>query len=350
MEILRYWPFIEAASVLAAFGFLLHRLWRTMKNRAQHSPPRSATWAGRIGMGLLYTLRLAGFFAGAFLAVALAVMIERDVYAVISETAPRPSEVNIPANLGFEPQEITFESEDGLTIAGWHVPSQNGATIILLHGYGGNRTSAIWHAEHFSQAGYGVLMYDERASGESGGTYRSYGWEDTRDVSGAMRFIFDRAGHDEKIGILGCSTGADIALRSAAYFPEVDAAWADGASSVRAQDLPSSANPIQVLLKLSNYLLDWMYTVKLDIVPPEPLTHIIDEIAPRPVMLVGGGTPRPLFGSEADLFTLRYAELAGPNAEAWIIPEATHCNGRRLRPDEYAARMLAFFDDAFGLK
>jgi pimeloyl-ACP methyl ester carboxylesterase len=258
--------------------------------------------------------------------------------------------VTIPADLEFEVEDVTFESEDGLTIAGWHVPSQNGATIILLHGYGGNRTSTIWHAGHLVQAGYGVLMYDERASGESEGTYRSYGWEDTRDTSGAIRFLFDRADLDEQLGILGCSTGADIALRSAAYFPELGAVWADGASSVRAQDLPSPTNPLIALLIAGNYTLDWMYSIKLGIEPPEPLIHIIDDIAPRPIMLVGGGTPRPLFGSEADLYTLRYSELAGPNAEAWIIPEATHCNGRRVRPEEYAARMIAFFNDAFGLK
>ena len=33
-----------------------------------------------------------------------------------------------------------------------------------------------------------------------------------------------------------------------------------------------------------------------------------------------------------------------------IIEEAHHCDGPKLRPDEYAARMVAFFDAAFGLK
>jgi hypothetical protein len=77
---------------------------------------------------------------------------------------------------------------------------------------------------------------------------------------------------------------------------------------------------------------------------------VLDEIAPRPIMFVGGGTERPLIGSEADLFTLREAALAGPNAMAWIIPEATHCDGPRVRPEEYAARMIAFFDAAFGME
>jgi len=68
-------------------------------------------------------------------------------------------------------------------MAGWFIPSRNYATIILLHGYGGSRTAMIWHAEQLVEAGYGVLMYDERASGKSEGTHRSYGWEDTRDLA-----------------------------------------------------------------------------------------------------------------------------------------------------------------------
>lgn len=350
MNLLQVWPLVEAFIIIAVFAFVLLRIWRTMKARAKNPKPPPISLSARIGAGLLYALRLFGFLAATLVAVILFVMIERNILAVITETVPRPSEVTVPANLGFGVEEVIFESEDGLTIAGWHVPSQNGATIILLHGYGGNRTGTLWYARQLIPAGYGVLMYDERASGESEGTYRSYGWEDTRDTSGAIQFLFEKAGADEKIGILGCSTGADIALRSAAYFPELGAVWADGASSIRAQDLPSPTNPLIALLVAGNYTLDWMYTVKLDIEPPEPLIYIIDDIAPRPVILVGGGTPRPLFGSEAEMYTLRFAELAGPNAEAWIIPEATHCNGPRLRPEEYAARMLAFFDDAFELK
>jgi pimeloyl-ACP methyl ester carboxylesterase len=351
MSILQYWPILEAVVILAVFGAAIFGMWRKVKARAKNPPPRPATLAGRIGAGAMYLLRLAGFFVGVFLAVALVVMIERDIFSVITETAPTPSEVTIPSNLEFEVEEVTFKSEDDLTLAGWYVPPQNGAVIILLHGYGGNRTGMIWHARQLIEAGYGVLMYDERASGESGGTYRSYGWEDTRDVEGAIRFLRARQAEGRAgIGVAGCSTGADIALRGAAMFPELGAVWADGASTVRAQDMPAPKNPITALFVAANYMLDWMYTLKLDIELPAPLTDVLDEIAPRPILLVGGGTKRPIVGSEADLYTLRYAEIAGPNAQAWIIPEATHCNGPRLRPDDYAARMVAFFDAAFGIQ
>jgi hypothetical protein len=79
-----------------------------------------------------------------------------------------------------------------------------------------------------------------------------------------------------------------------------------------------------------------MYTVKLGTELPIPLIEIIDEIAPRPLMLVGGGNPLNFLGSEGELYTYRFTELAGANAQAWVIPEATHCDGPFVRPEEYS--------------
>ncbi len=193
-------------------------------------------------------------------------------------------------------------------------------------------------------------MYDERASGESEGTRRSYGWEDPRDVQGAIHFIETGAGDgSERIGIVGCSIGAQIALQSAAYYPELEAVWADGPSSVTARDLPPPRNPIVALITLGNYSLDWMFELKLGTDAPRPMIDIIGNIAPRPIMLVGGGQPQPLVGSEAGMMIPQYARYAGSNAQVWIIPEAVHCDGPFHRPDEYAERMVQFFDTTFGI-
>jgi uncharacterized protein len=351
MSLWQIWPLVEAVGILSIFGFVLIRMWKAMKARAKNPPPRPATRTGRIKAGTMYVLRLVGLLVGSLLALILFIMIERNILLVITESAPSPSEVNVPDNLGFEVEDVTFESEDGLTIAGWYAPPQNGATIILLHGYGGNRTGMLWHARQLVPAGYGVLMYDERASGESEGTYRSYGWEDPRDVAGAIRFIEARQAEGQKgIGIAGCSTGADVSVVSASMNPELKAVWSDGSSMVRAQDLPVPKNLMTALMHPGQRVYEWMLALKLGITPPAPLVDVLDEIAPRPIMFVGGGTARPLIGSEADLFTLREAALAGLNAQAWIIPEATHCDGPRVRPEEYAMRMIAFFDAAFGIE
>ena len=76
-------------------------------------------------------------------------MVYRNWFSLQAETAPAPSRVTIPADLPFEVEEVTFLSEDGLRIAGWYVPPENGALVILLHSYSGNCTAMIWHAAQY---------------------------------------------------------------------------------------------------------------------------------------------------------------------------------------------------------
>lgn len=346
MKLLQY-LWVEVILMLGVFIFLLFLLHNRRRKLAQ---AKKETAPRGIKVYMLYAARLLGFGLAAFLLVSLAIMVYRNWIGVQVESAPVPSQVNIPTGLPFEVEEVSFFSEDGLKIAGWFVPSQNGVTIILLHGYGGNRLAMRWHAEQLVEAGYGVLMYDERASGESEGTYRSYGWEDPRDVGGALAYLEDRPdGTLEKIGIAGCSIGGQIALQGAAYYPQVGAVWADGPAIVRAQDISAPTNPIMALLIAGNYMMDWMFELKLGIEAPAPMITIIGDIAPRPIMLVGGGRPKAFIGSEGDLLPL-YLDHAGKNAKLWIIPEAYHCDGPRVRPQEYSERMVVFFNSAFELK
>jgi len=347
MSIYFYWMVGEIILMILFFSLIVFRLWRKAKTQTgKIELPESIN--GKIIYHTKRILRLLGFGFIIFLAITLFIAIERSALSVFLETAPTPSEVTIPSDLGFDVEEVTFESEDGITLAGWFTPSRNGATIILLHGYGGNRTGEIWHAQQMVNAGYGVLMYDERASGESTGEYRSFGWEDHLDVKAAIRFIQAR-NSNENIGAAGCSTGASIVVYSAALYPEIGAVWGDGNSAVRAQDLPTPKNPLMAVIIGSNYLIDWMYTVKLGIEAPAPLIEVLPNIAPRPLMLVGGGTRNPILGSEAELHTLRFAERAGKNAQVWIIDEAMHCDGPFQRPEEYSQKMVAFFDEAFNI-
>lgn len=351
MNWIQYWPLYEAALIIIVFAIIIWRLWRSAKARAQSRlVQRPTTLVGKIRFVVLYVGRLLGVGIGTFLAIALVVMIERNILSVFTESAPAPSQVEVPPNLPFEVEEITFLSEDGLRMAGWYVPPENGALVILLHGYSVNRTAIIWHAEQLAKAGYGVLMYDERASGESEGEYRSYGWEDPRDVGGALAFLNGKSKVvPNKIGIAGCSIGGQIALQGAAYYPQIEAVWADGPSTIRAQDISKPTNPIYGLLIAANYMLDWMFEVKLDIDAPAPMIEIIDDIAPRPIVLVGGGTSMPFTGSEGDHLKL-YKQYAGENAELWVIPEAVHCDGPIRRPEEYATKMIKFFDTAFDIE
>jgi pimeloyl-ACP methyl ester carboxylesterase len=343
---LSYWLIIGGLS-----GALLMALWLWFKFKRVPSSAQATTapphWSAQLKTTGLYTLRLAifGIMALAILSGGIAINITYQTIRALS--APAPSQVDIPADLALEIEEVTFTSSNGLILRGWFIPPKNGATIILLHGYGSNRLQMRWHAEILANAGYGVLMYDQRGSGESEGPYRSLGWEDAVDVGSALVYLNQRAEIDaEKIGIAGCSIGAQVALQGAAHYSKIGAVWADGTSMMTARDNPPPSNVASMLANLYNYIFYSVYAWHLGTDVPPGLIDIIGTITPRPIMLVGGGSPsNPFYGSEAARIRL-FARHGGDNARVWIIPEARHCDGPFVRPGEYAKRMVEFFDDA----
>jgi pimeloyl-ACP methyl ester carboxylesterase len=348
-------PLTDLLIIVLLLLFMLAIVQRLTRHSRQDktliaSSQSSPTPGEKLKTAAIYVLRLAGFTLLAIFVIGGTMLIYKTYQELKAEVAPAPSKVEIPNGLNLPLEEVTFTGGDGVILVGWYVPPHNGATIILMHGYGGNRLHTVWYAEQLIAAGYGVLMYDERASGESGGWQRSYGWQDAPDVGGALAFLEGRAEADTiRAGIAGCSIGGQIALQGAANYPQFQAVWADGPSVIRASDNPPPENWGLALAYASNLILDRMMAWKLDIQAPPAMIDILPQIAPRPVMLVAGGSPKPYLGSE-ELRIRRYAQYAGANALVWIIDEAYHCDGPQRRPQEYAARLVDFFDQAFGFK
>jgi uncharacterized protein len=299
--------------------------------------------------GLFYVLRLVAFALLSLVIVIFSTAVFVSYLSALEDMRPSPSQVNLPPDLPFSVETVTFPGGDGSRLAGWYVPPQNGATIILLHGYGGNRTDLLWHAGVLVQAGYGVLLYDEHASGESEGDHRSYGWEDPADVGGALDYLDGLPGTGfGMIGIAGCSIGGQIALQAAVDYPQIAAVWADGPSPVTTSDMKLPPGWFNLLVTPVNHVVDWLTALKLGIQVPRAMIDTIGSLEPRPVMMVAGGRPQPLIGSEAYYIEFM-AQHAGAHTQLWVIPEAVHCNGPTLRPQEYANRLVEFFNTAFGM-
>ena len=91
-----------------------------------------------------------------------------------------------------EYETVRFTASDGVDLEGWYRPSRNGASLLMLSGGGGNRRSALRHAEMLVRHGYGVLVYDPRGSGNSEGTINSYGWGWEKDAAAALDFLAAR--------------------------------------------------------------------------------------------------------------------------------------------------------------
>ncbi len=260
-------------------------------------------------------------------------------------TLPAPTEICCitPADLNLPYEEVQLETPDGITLTSWYIPSQNGAAVILLHGYGANRTEMIWRAGMLATRGYGALLYDLRAHGTSGGELRSWGWLNSADLPAAVAWLQARPEVDpERIGVLGFSVGGQIAIRAAAELPAIKAVVADGTGTATSRDYPPPITPSERwLIFPSGRLLDAGLALRLGTPIPDPVATAIGQIAPRPLLLIAAT------GDEEEARLSRnYFALAAEPKELWEIPEAGHGGGPQARPDEYQQRIIAFFDQA----
>jgi len=123
-----------------------------------------------------------------------------------------------PASVGLGYEEVEFQSSDGVRLSGWWVPAKNSSmAALLIPGWGGFKfdehvlqTIPVYHG-----AGYGVLLLDLRAQGESGGSRRTLGYREVRDVQGALPWLRRQGYAANRIVLHGWSMGGATALRAA---------------------------------------------------------------------------------------------------------------------------------------
>jgi pimeloyl-ACP methyl ester carboxylesterase len=244
-----------------------------------------------------------------------------------------------PKDWGSEFDAVTLHTSDGVDLDGWYIPSRNGAAVILLHGHSGNRLAMTFHAEKLIAAGYGVLLYDLRAHGSSGGRHFTRGQTAPEDVLAGVTYLSKRPDVNAGgIGVMGVSVGGMLALQAAARTVAIRAIVADGPGITQMADLPEPSGWWGRVLQFRQLyymkMIDW-FTREPDL----PATRsVIGAIAPRPVLLISTGQ-----GGEQRVVR-QYQAAAGENTYLWQIAEAAHASGHRVRPDEYAHKLVTFFD------
>ena len=76
-----------------------------------------------------------------------------------------------PSNYNLIYEDITLTTEDNEEIKSWFIPHNNPrATLLFLHGNGGNLSSRLDSINIFHQLGLSVFIIDYRGYGDSSGT------------------------------------------------------------------------------------------------------------------------------------------------------------------------------------
>ena len=138
---------------------------------------------------------------------------------VLWMTSPKrkPPEAT-PASVGLEYTEVELKSTDGVRLSAWWVPVEGSSqAAVLVPGWGGYKfdehllqTVPVYH-----DAGYGVLLLDLRAQGESGGARRTLGYREVRDLRGALAWLQRQGYALDQVVLHGWSMGGATALRAA---------------------------------------------------------------------------------------------------------------------------------------
>jgi fermentation-respiration switch protein FrsA (DUF1100 family) len=247
-----------------------------------------------------------------------------------------------PADLGQEYRDVTFVAEDGVTLHGWYLPSQNRAAVIVGHGLGGHRP--LKPAVMLAENGYGVLTFDWRAHGESDGELSTLGYLEVRDAEAALAWLQEQPDVDpERIGMLGESMGAITAIRTAARRPEIKAVVADSPYPDLEEGIRNAWSgtglPAFPFVPLQIAMGEWQSGLDLNLM--QPLDDVA-AISPRPILILAGGLD-PIIGPDAGQ---RYYEAASEPKELWFEPDVGHVGFWPAMPDEYKQRIVDFFDGA----
>ena len=122
-----------------------------------------------------------------------------------------------------EKENVRITSYDGIKLAAWYVCAKDArGTVVCMHGYHGSPMSDFSLAvRFFHEQGWNILLPHERAHGESGGNYLTFGIKERFDCRDWVTAIDRKNDGALPIILYGVSMGAStVLMASAAGLPE----------------------------------------------------------------------------------------------------------------------------------
>jgi pimeloyl-ACP methyl ester carboxylesterase len=147
---------------------------------------------------ILFIVILVAFFGG--------VLLVGDIVVQPFQTSVAPP----PAELGAK--SVVFPSSSGTMLHGWLAAGTPGdGVVVLLHGVRANRHAMLERALVLHRKGFGVLLFDFQAHGESIGRHITFGYLEGLDAESAVHYA-RQVLPGERIGIIGLSLGGAAAI------------------------------------------------------------------------------------------------------------------------------------------
>jgi alpha-beta hydrolase superfamily lysophospholipase len=121
---------------------------------------------------------------------------------------PRPENIRQP-NRAFQ----TIKLQSNKEIECWFINADSSAgTVIIFHGYSGEKSSMLDKAEEFIRLGYNTLLVDFMGSGGSEGRQTTIGYKEAEEVKTCFDYLVSK--REKRIFLFGTSMGAAAVLKS----------------------------------------------------------------------------------------------------------------------------------------
>lgn len=260
---------------------------------------------------------------------------------------PRLPIARTPESFGLPADTVRFQATDGMRLEGWRIPADpKRSWILLCHGIGSNRADLLDIAAALHKARFNLLLFDLRGHGESAGRVTSFGWQEQRDLQGALAFLGQQPDVPPKpYGIFGISMGGAIALLVAAQDERLGAVAVDSPYT----SLEASLRRYLALLypMLPEIPFRWFilatYRVRFGVWPRRVSPQAaVAALSPRPLLLIQGGqdSRTPLESAKA-----LYA-AAGEPKDLLVVESAGHLEAFAVNPQAYLKRLVRFFESS----
>lgn len=250
-----------------------------------------------------------------------------------------------PIDFGMVYDDVTLTTRDGLELAAWYVPSENGALVIAIHGYKSSRGEMLNEAAMLHGHGFGILIPALRAHDMSDGTTITFG---AREIEDLLDWI-DMAGtlpevDPDRILLLGNSLGGTIAIEAAAERPAIKAVATNSAFSSLEDTLETSIRFFTGMppFPFAPLIAFWAERETGVRVTDVDATRSIGRISPRPILLMQGGADEVISIDSGR----RLYEAAGEPRTLWFDERVGHARFDTALPGAYERRVLELFTGA----
>ncbi|MFS1513359.1 alpha/beta hydrolase [Chengkuizengella sp. SCS-71B] len=254
-----------------------------------------------------------------------------------------------PTSYDLKYANIEFKSRNQPTkLKGWFIPNHSiepaNMTIIFVHGYTKNREQDNFPflslAYFIVKAGYNVLLFDLRNSGESSGDVTTLGQLEKYDVLGAIDWI--QQNKKGKVGLLGVSMGAATAIQAAAEEPSVagliaDSPYHDLKTYLKTNLATWSNLPNFIFTPLIMNLLGPIVGIK-----PEEVSPIksVDAVYPRPILFIHSVGDQSISYTDSEKMFNKHPD----HFNFWKTKCEVHVRSFQQFPVEYTNKVITFFN------